>query len=147
MELSPGSFRTFVVGTAYQLGNLASSASSTIEATIGERFPLAPLVNAKTGKSTPRYNYGKVICIFLGCVYAYLIILVLVGPENRGAPMEVEYDDDMRAVAGTQFEEALGLGGAQREKGGVEVDSEEKRSASGSGSGSGSGAERVEHAT
>ena len=43
MELSPGSFRTFVVGTAYQLGNLVSSASSTIESTIGERFPLAPL--------------------------------------------------------------------------------------------------------
>lgn len=42
MELSPGSFRTFVVGTSYQLGNLASSASSTIEATIGERFPLPP---------------------------------------------------------------------------------------------------------
>src|SRR5215471_14865409 len=32
MELSPGGFRTFVVGTSYQLGNLASSASSTIEA-------------------------------------------------------------------------------------------------------------------
>ena len=43
MELSPGSFRTFVVGTAYQLGNLVSSASSTIESTIGERFPLSPL--------------------------------------------------------------------------------------------------------
>lgn len=54
MELSPGSFRTFVVGTAYQLGNLASSASSTIEATIGERYPLPP-----KGK-VPRYNYGKV---------------------------------------------------------------------------------------
>jgi SHS family lactate transporter-like MFS transporter len=40
MELSPGSFRTFVVGTSYQLGNLVSSASSTIESTIGERFPL-----------------------------------------------------------------------------------------------------------
>lgn len=32
MELSPGALRTFVVGTSYQLGNLASSASSTIEA-------------------------------------------------------------------------------------------------------------------
>ncbi|KAG9698584.1 sugar transporter family protein, partial [Aureobasidium melanogenum] len=42
MELSPGAFRTFVVGTAYQLGNLASSASSTIEAQLGEKFPLPP---------------------------------------------------------------------------------------------------------
>ncbi|PHH68384.1 hypothetical protein CDD80_7554 [Ophiocordyceps camponoti-rufipedis] len=32
MELSPGALRTFVVGTSYQLGNLVSSASSTIEA-------------------------------------------------------------------------------------------------------------------
>lgn len=95
MELSPGSFRTFVVGTSYQLGNLASSASSTIESTIGERFPLPPLVNAKTGKKTARYNYGKVICIFMGCVYAYVIILTLVGPERRGRSMEVEQDRDM----------------------------------------------------
>ena len=57
MELSPGSFRTFVVGTSYQLGNLVSSASATIEATIGERFPLAPKGETK------RYNYGIVICI------------------------------------------------------------------------------------
>lgn len=49
MELSPGAFRTFVVGTSYQLGNLVSSASSTIESTIGERYPLPP--NPKTGAS------------------------------------------------------------------------------------------------
>jgi hypothetical protein len=49
MELSPGAFRTFVVGTSYQLGNLVSSASSTIESTIGERFPLPP--NPKTHAS------------------------------------------------------------------------------------------------
>lgn len=78
MELSPGAFRTFVVGTSYQLGNLVSSASSTIEATTGERFPLAPLV--KDGKSTPRYDYGKVICIFMGCVYAYVILLTVCFP-------------------------------------------------------------------
>lgn len=61
MEVSPGSFRTFVVGTSYQLGNLISSASSTIEATLGERFPLpAKLVD---GKMEPRYQYGKVIAI------------------------------------------------------------------------------------
>jgi len=63
MELSPGSFRTFVVGTSYQLGNLASSASSTIEAELGARFPLPP-ITAK-GKPVPRYKYGLVICIFM----------------------------------------------------------------------------------
>ena len=40
LELSPPGMRTVVVGTSYQLGNLISSASSTIEATIGGRFPL-----------------------------------------------------------------------------------------------------------
>ncbi|EHL03277.1 putative Carboxylic acid transporter protein like protein [Glarea lozoyensis 74030] len=63
MELSPGSFRTFVVGTSYQLGNLASSASSTIESTIGSQFPLPPKGHTK------RYKYGLVMCIFMGCVF------------------------------------------------------------------------------
>lgn len=94
MELSPGSFRTFVVGTSYQLGNLVSSASSTIESTIGERFPLPP-----KGK-TKRYKYGFVIAIFMGCVYAYVIILTLVGPENLGRKFGVAHDDDLAEVTG-----------------------------------------------
>ena len=65
MELSPGSFRTFVVGTSYQLGNLVSSASSTIEATIGERFPLPP--KTVDGETVKRYEYGIVIAIFVSC--------------------------------------------------------------------------------
>ncbi|KAL8853881.1 MAG: hypothetical protein Q9221_001352 [Calogaya cf. arnoldii] len=77
MELSPGSFRTFVVGTSYQLGNLVSSASSTIESTIGERFPLPPKGEKK------RYQYGKVIAIFMACVYVLVIILAFFGPEYR----------------------------------------------------------------
>lgn len=93
MELSPGSFRTFVVGTSYQLGNLVSSASSTIESTIGERFPLPPKGKVK------RYQYGKVICIFMGCVYVYVIILTLIGPEYRGRSMDVHADEDMAEAA------------------------------------------------
>ncbi|KAL9129434.1 MAG: hypothetical protein Q9217_002108 [Psora testacea] len=96
MELSPGSFRTFVVGTSYQLGNLVSSASSTIETTIGERFPLPP-----KGK-TKRYEYGKVICIFMGCVFAYVIILTLIGPENLGQKFGVAHDRDLAEVAGEE---------------------------------------------
>lgn len=96
MELSPGSLRTFVVGTSYQLGNLASSASSTIEATIGERFPL-PSIKSK-GKTVHRYQYGKVICIFLGCVFAYVIILTIIGPEKLGRNLEVSHDSDVAAV-------------------------------------------------
>lgn len=69
------------MGTAYQLGNLASSASSTIEAKMGERFPLSG-----TGETT-RYNYGLVMSIFMGCVYGYVILLTFLGPEKLGRDM------------------------------------------------------------
>ncbi|KAM0414149.1 hypothetical protein ACHAPD_007393 [Fusarium lateritium] len=97
MELSPGAFRTFVVGTSYQLGNLVSSASSTIEARIGERFPLPD--NAE-GQS--RYDYGKVICIFMACVYVYVIVLTLVGPENLRGKFDVAHDVDAREIMGSR---------------------------------------------
>jgi SHS family lactate transporter-like MFS transporter len=94
MELSPGSFRTFVVGTSYQLGNLVSSASSTIEAVIGQNYPLPP-----KGK-TSRYQYGLVICIFMGCVFAYLILMTFLGPEYLSRQFGVAHDDDLAEVAG-----------------------------------------------
>ncbi|KAJ5191367.1 uncharacterized protein N7498_010352 [Penicillium cinerascens] len=94
MELSPGPIRTFVVGTSYQLGNLVSSASSTIESTIGERFPLPA-----TKESAHRYDYGKVICIFMGCVYAYTIIVTFIGPERLGRNFDAEHDADLAVVA------------------------------------------------
>lgn len=118
MELSPGSFRTFVVGTSYQLGNLISSASSTIEATIGERFPLPP-----QGK-THRYKYGLVICIFMACVYVYVIILTLLGPEKLGHDFGIEHDVDLADAAGSEPLEAV----LRRTEGkGVERDSSEER--------------------
>ncbi|CDK29995.1 unnamed protein product [Kuraishia capsulata CBS 1993] len=83
-ELSPPEFRAFIVGAAYQLGNLASSASSTIETTIGERFPL----QSKTGDQI--YNYALVMSIFIGCVFGYVLLIVLAGPENRNANLKVE---------------------------------------------------------
>lgn len=138
VELSPGAFRTFVVGTSYQLGNLVSSASSTIESTIGERFPLPPKGTTKRfGRSIsrlslfllpgsgslqgfPRYweicpsplsrkpepltssptEYGKVICIFMACVYVYVIALTLLGPEHLSKDFDVSHDEDMAEVAG-----------------------------------------------
>lgn len=101
MELSPGSFRTFVVGTSYQLGNLASSASSTIEAQLGQNYPLPPLI--KDGKETKRYNYGRVICIFMGAVYAYVILLAFIGPERRGRNLDVSADRDMAEATHTHL--------------------------------------------
>lgn len=94
MELSPGSFRTFVVGTSYQLGNLVSSASSTIESTIGSQFPLPPK------GTTKRYEYGTVMCIFLGCVFGYVILLTFVGPEYLMRSFDVEHDEDIAEATG-----------------------------------------------
>lgn len=79
MELSPDGLKTFIVGTAYQLGNLASSASPTIQATLGERFPIP-----SKDDDIERYEYGKVVCIFMACVYVYVIVFVFLGPEKLG---------------------------------------------------------------
>ena len=86
-ELSPPQFRSFVTGLSYQLGNLCSSASSTIESTIGERFPIH-----REGEEDI-YDYAKVMLIFMGCVFAYLIIVTVFGPENRGADLGIERDE------------------------------------------------------
>lgn len=93
MELSPGAFRTIVVGTSYQLGNLVSSASSTILATLGEQFPLP------SEDGTERYNYGTVMCVFIGCAYAYLLVLTILGPEHTGRKFGIVHDADVREVA------------------------------------------------
>ncbi|KAK3352877.1 sugar transporter family protein [Lasiosphaeria hispida] len=116
MELSPGAFRTFVVGTSYQLGNLVSSASSTIESTLGERFPLPPKGNVH------RFDYGKVICIFMGCVYVYVIVLTLIGPEHLSRKFEAAHDADIREATGEDAvtaaahgRERMGLGSSDED--------------------------------
>lgn len=102
MELVPGAFRAFAVGTSYQLGNLASSASSTIEARLGERFPLPP-----TPSGTSRYDYGKVICIFSACVYLYVAVLTLLGPEHLRKKFDVVHDMDAREAVGADTVENI----------------------------------------
>lgn len=59
------------------------------------------------GKHTHRYNYGRVICIFMGCVFAYVILLTLIGPEARGRKLDVRHDADMREVAPDGVEELV----------------------------------------
>lgn len=95
LELSPASIRTFVVGTSYQLGNLISSASSTIEATLGEDFPLPP---GEDGKA--RYDYGKVMAIFMGAVFVYVAFIVLVGPEKLGRDLSEVEEEEEESVGG-----------------------------------------------
>lgn len=110
-ELSPPQFKSFVSGVAYQLGNLASSASSTIEATIGERFPIynedGTLKRNSSGDLV--YNYSKTMAIFMGAVFAYVLLIMFVGPENRGADLSIDRDetDSIADVVGEeeQFDE------------------------------------------
>jgi SHS family lactate transporter-like MFS transporter len=93
IELSPPHIRTLFYSFTYQLGNLASAASSTIEATIGQRFPLP---NGPDGES--RYDYGKVIGIFLGAVWVYILVFIFLGPEMT------QSERDEEAAASFEYE-------------------------------------------
>jgi MFS transporter, SHS family, lactate transporter len=121
-ELSPPALRTTAVGLTYQLGNLASSASATIQAIIGERYPL-PAHNG-----VERFDYGKVIAIFMGAIWAGQILLLFIGPEMSEAE-RAEYAasaDDLEALRkqGVSLKEIgaqrvraeMGLKGVEEEK-------------------------------
>lgn len=101
-ELSPAALRTSMVGLSYQLGNLASSASSTIEATIGTNFP----IKDDNGVDIPGvYNYSLVMAIFIACVFVYLFIVTFLGPENRqtahSKDMPVQVKDEEKGAVET----------------------------------------------
>ncbi|KAH2929838.1 hypothetical protein KXW73_007365 [Aspergillus fumigatus] len=85
MEVNPPALRSLLVGLTYQLGNLASSASATIQSTIGSRYPLPPIEANKK-----RFDYGKVIGIFLGAVWAYILFFLFWGPEMSAEEREEE---------------------------------------------------------
>lgn len=87
MELCDPRFATLVAGTAYQLGNLCSSALSTIEATISKHFPIY-----NPDGSFKVYDYGKTMAIFMGAVFAYNIVIFFLGPEYRHASLDVDRD-------------------------------------------------------
>lgn len=99
-ELAPVEFRALITGVAYQMGNMISSASSTIEATIGERFPIEGRQDA--------YDYGKVMCIFMGCVFVFLLVVTIVGPENKGGEWRLStspMDEDAESQNNVMMEE------------------------------------------
>ncbi|KAJ5197890.1 uncharacterized protein N7498_007007 [Penicillium cinerascens] len=89
LDLSPIALRSLMVGLTYQLGNLGSSASATIQSIIGERFPLPPGPDGKK-----RFNYGKVIAIFMGAVWAFLLFFLFWGPEMS----QEERDEEAEAA-------------------------------------------------
>lgn len=83
-ELAHPEFKSFIVGVAYQLGNLASSASSTIESQLGEKFPIEKPDGAII------HNYGKVMAIFVGAVFIYNLVIAFIGPEHRNIKGDVD---------------------------------------------------------
>lgn len=91
LELSPPSLSTLIVGFTYQLGNLASSASATIQAIIGARYPLPPAPDG-----TPRFDYGKVIGIFLGAVWAYIFFFIFWAPEMSQEERNEQAEEALR---------------------------------------------------
>lgn len=115
-ELSPAALRATTVGLTYQLGNLASSASATIQAVIGERFPLPP-----TAAGVARFDYGKVIGIFMGAVWVYDFVFLFLGPEmseEERAAVAVEANESERLrKAGVSLAEI----GAEKAKMGLEA--------------------------
>lgn len=88
LELVNSTHRTLLSGVAYQLGNLISSASATIEARIGENFPLG---------EPGMYDYGKVMCIFCGAVFAYMLFIIFLGPERFHKNLRI-HDDEIQQV-------------------------------------------------
>nr|QFR37105.1 MFS transporter [Cyberlindnera americana] len=77
-ELSPPDARVLVSGLAYQLGNLASSASSTIETRLAKNWPL----EFNSEGVAIKLDYAKTIACFTGAVFVYTLIMTLLGPEK-----------------------------------------------------------------
>ncbi|KAH9476232.1 Carboxylic acid transporter protein-like protein [Psilocybe cubensis] len=84
-EMSPPAFRATFPGLAYQLGNMASSASAQIEATGGEHLRTTIV---QKGKSVNVPDYASVQGIFIGAVAAFVILMILIGPEHLGSHFE-----------------------------------------------------------
>ncbi|KAE8214359.1 hypothetical protein CF327_g2229 [Tilletia walkeri] len=119
-EISPPAFRATFPGVAYQLGNMASSASAQIETTGGDnlRQPNPKFVpGGKEPETIP--DLAKVSAILLGVVAVYLLVVVSFGPENRGAEFEkapLATDPGAGAVDGKDLV-GLSAGGARNGSG------------------------------
>ena len=98
VTLAPYTLRTLMVGLTYQLGNLASSPITTAESIYGEKYSLAPAADG-----TKRYNYGRAIAIFTAAAWAYMLLLLFLGPEaSRDEEME---DVDVMVYTGGSISE------------------------------------------
>lgn len=78
-EISPPAFRASFAGIAYQLGNMVSSAAAQIETTAAENLKIP---------GTNTADYGKIQGILIGCVIAWMLVCVVLGPEAQGSHFE-----------------------------------------------------------
>jgi SHS family lactate transporter-like MFS transporter len=72
MELAPSEYSAFIVGIAYNMGDLGASAVNTIESKIADRLP-----------TSGTNNYAKSICYFMIGVFIFGMIMTVLGPEQR----------------------------------------------------------------
>ncbi|KAG1727825.1 carboxylic acid transporter protein [Suillus lakei] len=88
-EMSPPAFRATFPGIVYQLGNMVSAASAQIEATGGDNLKTTIM---KHGVLTVVPDYATasdlVQAIFIGTVVAFVVVIVIIGPENHGSHFE-----------------------------------------------------------
>lgn len=96
IELVNANYRAFLSGVVYQLGNLASSASSTIESKLSEQFP----ITTKTGVES--HDYALVTAIFCGAIFAYIILITFLGYERFHRDLEIH--SDMHSIREVQSE-------------------------------------------
>ncbi|KAJ5117597.1 carboxylic acid transporter [Penicillium atrosanguineum] len=119
MELAPPALRNSVMGLTYQLGNFAASASATIQVIIGERYPLPA---SPTGEK--RFDYARVIAIFMGSVWAYLFLFLFIGPkmsqEERNEEASAVQDLETKRLEGVNLTD-IGVSLAQAEAKEVET--------------------------
>ncbi|KAF9208933.1 hypothetical protein BGZ59_010370, partial [Podila verticillata] len=108
-ELSPPGFRSTFPGLAYQLGNLISASAAQIEAVAGEQHKLP------NGKP----DYARVQMILLGVVFGFVIVLTMIGSEERGKDFmkaddqELNDTENMKDISATldgqdSMEEGMG---------------------------------------
>ena len=56
-------------------------------------------------------------CIFMGCVFAYVIVLTFLGPEYKGRKMDAGSDSDFNEARGIRdFQQDHDHSGSEEEK-------------------------------
>lgn len=69
------------------------------------------------------------MAIFMGCVYAYVILITFAGPEYLGRSFDVAHDDDMEEAIGGDSAVAAGHQTRNQERS-LSLDGGEKRAGS-----------------